>query len=46
MPNIFDARATYASTPAFLVNRDELPHLLNARNLVGCGVEVGVNEGE
>lgn len=45
MPNIHDARDTYASTLAFLVTREELPHLLNARGLFGCGVEVGVKEG-
>ncbi|HUE96342.1 MAG TPA: FkbM family methyltransferase [Longimicrobiaceae bacterium] len=46
MPNLFDARDTYATSIAFLVTRDELPLLLNARQLFGCGVEVGVKEGE
>jgi FkbM family methyltransferase len=42
MPNIADLRATYGQSLAFLSNRQELPHLLNARGLFGCGVEVGV----
>src|SRR5918911_2830125 len=46
MPNILDARRTYASTLAFIPGRDELPFLLNERRLFGCGVEVGVKEGE
>src|SRR5919108_5651286 len=46
MPNIFDARRTYASTLAFIPGRNELPFLLNERRLFGCGVEVGVKEGE
>ena len=46
MPSIHDARDTYGASLAFLVTRDEIPHLLNARGLFGCGVEVGVKEGE
>jgi FkbM family methyltransferase len=46
MPNIFDARRTYASTLAFIPGREELPFLLNERRLFGCGVKVGVKEGE
>jgi FkbM family methyltransferase len=46
MPNIHDARATYAASLAFVPGRDELPLLLNARGLFGCGVEVGVKQGE
>jgi Methyltransferase domain len=42
-------RATRIShrTPAPVVPiREELPYLLNARGLVGCGVEVGVKQGQ
>src|SRR5688500_4859510 len=46
MPNIADVRETYASTLAFVPERAELPLLLNRRGLVGCGVEVGVKQGE
>lgn len=46
MPNIHDARSTYAASLAFVPGRDELPLLLNARGLFGCGVEVGVKQGE
>ena len=46
MPNIFDARRTYASTLAFIPGRNELPFLLNERRLFGCGVEVGVKQAE
>jgi FkbM family methyltransferase len=46
MPTISDARDTYATTLAFVGSRDELPLLLNKRRLFGCGVEVGVKEGE
>lgn len=46
MPNIHDARRTYAGTLAFVPSRDELPVLLDARGLFGCGVEVGVKEGD
>lgn len=45
MPNLDDARGTYAASLAFVSSRDELPLILNARDLVGCGVEVGVQEG-
>lgn len=46
MPNTHDARSTYAATLAFVPERGELPFLLNARRLFGCGVEVGVKEGD
>lgn len=46
MPNIADARRTYAASLAFVPNREELPTILNTRELFGCGVEVGVKEGE
>ena len=43
--NLSDARSTYAQTLAFVSTRDELPLVLNARGLFGCGVEVGVQRG-
>ena len=46
MPSIFDVRDSYRSTIAFLPTRNELPVLLNERQLFGCGVEIGVKEGE
>ncbi len=46
MPNIHDARRTYAGTLAFVATRDEIPAVLNARGLFGCGVEVGAGEGD
>ncbi len=46
MPTIADARQTYASTLAFLTSRTELPVMLNERGLHGCGVEIGVKQGE
>lgn len=46
MPNIDDARDTYANSIAWLASRDEFPHLLNERRLFGCGVEIGVQKGE
>jgi hypothetical protein len=46
MPTILDVRDSYRSTIAFLPTRTELPVLLNERNLFGCGVEIGVKEGE
>lgn len=46
MPNIDDARQTYAASLAFVSGRGELPVLLNHRRLLGCGVEVGVKEGD
>jgi len=46
MPTIEDARDTYANSVAWLSERAELPHLLNSRRLLGCGVEVGVQHGE
>ena len=39
------ARATYATSLEHIATRDEIPHVLNARRLFGCGVEVGVQEG-
>ena len=42
MPNIDDLRTTYSQSLAFLTTRNELPHVLNARGLFGCGVEIGV----
>ncbi len=39
------ARATYASSLDNVSTRDEIPHVLNARRLYGCGVEIGVQEG-
>lgn len=46
MPNIADVRETYRSTLAFVPERAELPFVLNRRGLLGCGVEVGVKQGE
>lgn len=46
MPNIADARRTYATTLAFVTDRGEIPAVLNERRLFGCGVEVGVKEGD
>jgi hypothetical protein len=46
MPSLLDARDTYPTTLAFVSERAELPFLLNHRLLLGCGVEVGVKEGE
>jgi FkbM family methyltransferase len=46
MPNINDARLTYRASLGFVAARTELPVILNERGLVGCGVEVGVKEGE
>ena len=34
-------RSTYRFTLRDVPTRRELPHVLNARGLVGCGVEVG-----
>jgi FkbM family methyltransferase len=42
MPTLNDLRSTYAHSLAFLSNRNELPLVLNARGLFGCGVEIGV----
>ena len=39
------SRLTYRLRPVLLV-REELPYLLNQRSLLGCGVEVGVKQGE
>ena len=39
-------RSTYRFTLRDVPTRRELPHVLNARGLVGCGVEVGVQEGD
>jgi hypothetical protein len=38
-------RSTYRFTLRNVPTRRELPHVLNARGLLGCGVEVGVQEG-
>jgi hypothetical protein len=46
MPNILDIRDSYRSTMAFLPSRAEFPVLLNERRLFGCGVEIGVQQGE
>jgi hypothetical protein len=46
MPNLEDARDTYSHSIAWLATREELPHLLNRRQLFGCGVEIGVQHGE
>ena len=40
------ARRTYRRTLALVVDRRELPEVLNRRGLVGAGVEVGVDRGE
>jgi hypothetical protein len=40
------ARPTYRRSLSFVMARDELPHVLNARGLLGVGVEVGVMRGE
>ena len=42
MPTLNDFRSTYAHSLAFLTTRNELPLVLNARGLFGCGVEIGV----
>ena len=39
-------RVTHRLPKPFVPARDELPHLLNRRGLVGCAVEVGVKQGE
>ena len=39
-------RSTYRLTLRAVPTRREIPHVLNARGLVGCGVEVGVQEGD
>lgn len=40
------ARPTYGRSLSLLMAREELPHLLNSRGLLGTGVEVGVRVGE
>ena len=40
------ARPTYGRSLSFVMARDELPHVLNARGLLGVGAEVGVSLGE
>ena len=40
------ARPTYARSLSFVMGRDELPHVLNSRGLLGTGAEVGVKLGE
>jgi FkbM family methyltransferase len=42
MPTLDDLRSTYGHSLAFLTTRNELPLVLNARGLFGCGVEIGV----
>lgn len=39
-------RPTYGRSLSFVMGRDEFPHVLNARGLVGSGAEVGVMKGE
>jgi hypothetical protein len=39
-------RPTYRRTLALVIDRDELPEVLNRRGLLGTGVEVGVRKGE
>lgn len=39
-------RATHGLARPVLPVREELPHLLNRRHLLGCAVEVGVKQGE
>jgi hypothetical protein len=39
-------RATHVLPRPVLPVREELPHLLNRRGLLGCAVEVGVKQGE
>jgi hypothetical protein len=46
MATIEELRDTYAVSTAFVPSRTELPELLNRRRLFGCGVEVGVKQGE
>jgi len=38
-------RATYRYTTVFVNSRNELPHLLNRRGLLGLGAEIGVQQG-
>jgi len=40
------ARPTYGRSLSFVMGRDELPHVLNSRGLLGTGAEVGVKLGE
>ena len=40
------ARPTYGRSLSFVMGRDELPHVLNSRGLLGVGAEVGVKLGE
>ncbi|MGQ0647852.1 MAG: class I SAM-dependent methyltransferase [Gemmatimonadaceae bacterium] len=46
MPNILDIRDSYHSTLAFVPTRTEFPVLLNGRGLIGCGAEIGVQQGD
>ena len=39
------ARPTYRFSLALVPSRDEIPLVLNARHMVGAGVEVGVQRG-
>jgi hypothetical protein len=45
MPTVEELRETYTST-LFIPHRNELLRLLNSRKLLGCGVEIGVKQGE
>ena len=40
-----EARDTYATSLEHVTTREEIPHILNARRLFGCGVEIGVQQG-
>lgn len=40
-----EARKTYAYSLAFVMTREEFPFVLNSRKRLGCGAEVGVQEG-
>jgi hypothetical protein len=46
MPTVEELRETYPTSTLFLSDRNELPRLLNSRRLFGCGVEIGVKQGE
>lgn len=45
MPELQDLRGTYQHSLAFVLRREEIPWILNARRLTGLGVEVGVQYG-
>ena len=46
MPTVEELRETYSTSTLFISHRNELPRLLNSRKLLGCGVEIGVKQGE